>query len=261
MSVLDVPGAALWYQDAGGEGTPAVFLHPASGSSDSWRYQLEPFAASGVRCITYDLRGWGRSRPNVEGADPGCMSDDLQALVEHLGLDRFVLIAAAYGGFGGVDYALRWPERLLGFVLSASQGGIADPEYTRLRERVVSAPIRGLPLELRELGPSYRTRDPEGVEAWLEVAHAAGEPAVSARQRMHVEISLPMLKGLRVPTLLVAGGADLLAPPELMRRIAAHIPTQQVVTLGEAGHCVHWEQPDEWNRLVLDFLRACGLTG
>jgi pimeloyl-ACP methyl ester carboxylesterase len=254
MAELNIPGARLYYQDAGGDGTPVVFMHPASGSADSWEFQLPAFQARGYRTVTYDLRGWGRSKPDPHAADSGCMSDDLLALVDHLALQRFVLVAAAYGGFGGVDFALRFPQRLRAFVLSASQGGIADPAYTQIRERVVSAPIRGLPIELRELGPSYRTRDPEGVERWRAIGHAAGEPPASARQHMHTQIMLPMLSALTTPSLLIAGGADLLAPPELMRRIAANIPIHEFATIGESGHCVHWEYAEDWNRAVLDFL-------
>jgi len=254
MALLQVPGATLYYEDAGGGGTPVVFMHPASGSADSWQFQLNPFQSSGYRTITYDLRGWARSRPDPGATDSGCMSDDLLALVDSLQLDRFVLIAAAYGGFGGVDFGLRFPGRLKAFVLSASQGGIADPTYTAIRERVVSAPIRSLPIELRELGPSYRTRDPEGVERWLQITHAAGEPPASARQRTHLQITLPMLAGLAVPTMLIAGGADLLAPPALMHQIASHIPTHDFLTACESGHCVHWEYPEMWNRQVLEFL-------
>jgi pimeloyl-ACP methyl ester carboxylesterase len=256
MPSLQVPGATLYYEDAGGTGWPVVFLHPASGSAASWQYQLEPFAQHGYRCIRYDLRGWGRSQPNPDSVDTGCMSDDLAALVDTLDLSRFSLIGAAYGGFGALDYAMRFPDRLSALVLSGTQAGISDPMYVSVRERVVGAPIRALPLELRELGPSYRTRDPAGVERWLAVAHSAGEPPVSARQRMAVQISLPMLSRLHVPTLLIAGGADLLAPPELMRLFAAGIPSHRFVVFGEAGHCVHWEQPDGWNREVLEFLSA-----
>jgi 2-succinyl-6-hydroxy-2,4-cyclohexadiene-1-carboxylate synthase len=254
MPSLPVPGASLYFEDAGGGGIPAVFMHPASGSADSWPHQLPAFQAAGYRPITYDLRGWGRSRPDPGATDPGCMSDDLLALVDHLHLDTFALVAAAYGGFGGVDFALRFPARVHAFVLSGSQGGIADPSYTAVRERVVSRPIRALPIELRELGPSYRTRDPEGVQRWLEISHAAGEPPASARQRMRQQIMLPMLADLTVPTLMIAGGADLLAPPELMRMIAARVLNHEFVTIGEAGHCIHWEHPEDWNRHALDFL-------
>jgi len=247
MPVLQVSGAALWYEDVGGTGTPVVFLHPASGSAASWRFQLSPFSEAGYRCITYDLRGWGRS---TSAGDPGCMSDDLAALVDSLGLARFVLVGAAYGGFGALDYALRFPDRLLALVLSGTQGGIADPEYVSLRERVVAPPVRGLPLEFRELGPSYRARDPSGVQEWLEITRAEGH----ARQRMHLHVSLGMLAQLSMPTLFVAGGADLLAPPGLMRVMAARVSNHEFVTLCETGHCIHWEEPEEWSRLVLDFL-------
>jgi pimeloyl-ACP methyl ester carboxylesterase len=254
MANLPVPGATLYFEDAGGEGTPAVFMHPASGSADAWQLQLPAFQADGYRTVTYDLRGWARSRPDPSATDPGCMSDDLLALVDHLHFETFVLVAAAYGGFGGLDFALRFPRRLRALVLSGSQGGIADPRYVAVRERVVSAPVRALPIELRELGPSYRTRDPDGVQRWREIGHAAGEPRASARQRTCLQIMLPMLADLSVPTLMLAGGADLLAPAELMRRIADHVPNHEFATIGEAGHCIHWEYPEEWNRLALEFL-------
>jgi pimeloyl-ACP methyl ester carboxylesterase len=50
------------------------------------------------------------------------------------------------------------------------------------------------------------------------------------------------------------GEADLLSPPALMRLIAAPIPQCQFVKVSEAGHAAFWEQPEVWNRLVLDFL-------
>jgi pimeloyl-ACP methyl ester carboxylesterase len=65
-----------------------------------------------------------------------------------------------------------------------------------------------------------------------------------------------MLEDLRVPTLLVGASADLLAPPELMRLLSAHLANCTMVVFGEAGHCVHWEQPDAWNTEVLAFLNA-----
>ena len=252
VAELRTADALIWYDDAG-SGVPVVFAHPASGSHASWREQCDAFLKEGYRCITYDLRGWGQSRSLEAEADPGCMSDDLLALIDHLQLEQFVLIAAAYGGFGGLDFGMRFPQRLRAFVLSGSQGGVADPGYVAIRERVVPPEIRALPIHLRELGPSYRVRDPQGMSRWLEIAEQA-EHHPARRQRMALDIRLEDLDTLRVPTLLVAGGADLLAPPALMRRIADHIGGCEFVTLCEAGHCLHWEQPYEWNTVVLEWL-------
>jgi pimeloyl-ACP methyl ester carboxylesterase len=138
-------------------------------------------------------------------------------------------------------------------VLATTQGGLVDPAYQAVLERVVTPEIRALPLHLRELGPSYRAEDPAGTQRWIDILNEAGHPAV--RQALHLQITLEMLETLRVPTLLLAADADLLAPPALMRLIAAHIPAAQFVTVADAGHSAHWERPAEWNRAVLEFLR------
>lgn len=256
MPFVELSGARLWFADSGGSGVPVVFVHPAATTSECWVHQVEAFTAAGYRCVTYDLRGWGKSEVDADAEDTevGTMSDDLEALVQSLGLESFILIAAAYGGFGGVEYALRFPHRLRALVLATSQGGLVDPDYVSVLERVVSPPIRALPVHLRELGPSYRAENPQGVERWLKIANESGE-GNRRRQPRALEITLPLLESLTAPTLLVAGAADLLAPPALMRLMAERIPSCVFATVAEAGHSAHWERAAEWNRIVLAFLR------
>src|SRR3954470_4261996 len=107
MPTLEIPHARLWYEDTGGDGVPVVFVHPAAASSETWEQQVPAFEAAGYRCITYDLRGWGRSKPLPDAPDAGQISTDLEALTRARGLGRFVLVGAAYGGMGALDYALR----------------------------------------------------------------------------------------------------------------------------------------------------------
>src|SRR4051795_8611984 len=106
MPHIEIPDAELWYEDAGGDGPPGVFVHPAAASSLTWEQQRPAFVAAGYRCITYDLRGWQRSRQHPDARDVGHISSDLEALRQALGLDRFALVGAAYGGMGALDYAL-----------------------------------------------------------------------------------------------------------------------------------------------------------
>ena len=77
MPYIDLSGVHLWYNDTGGTGVPVVLMHAASGTCESWVYQLPVFTTAGYRCIAYDRRNWGRSRPNSTGAQPGSVSDDL----------------------------------------------------------------------------------------------------------------------------------------------------------------------------------------
>jgi pimeloyl-ACP methyl ester carboxylesterase len=69
-----------------------------------------------------------------------------------------------------------------------------------------------------------------------------------------VPITYERLESMSVPVLALLGGADLLSPPALMRLFAAHIPSCQIASVPEAGHSAFWEQPDTWNRLVLEFI-------
>ena len=98
MPYVDLPGVHLWYNDTGGTGVPVVFMHAASGTCESWVYQLPVFTAAGYRCIPYDRRNWGRSQPDLAGEgpegpaptqsrqQPGSVSDDLHGLVHYLSL-------------------------------------------------------------------------------------------------------------------------------------------------------------------------------
>lgn len=259
MTHIHFSGVHLWYNDTGGTGVPVVFLHAASGTDESWVYQLPAFIAAGYRCITYDRRGWGQSRPDPSGEQPGYASDDLHNLVDHLGLDRFHLVGTAAGGIVGLDYAVSHPERARSLVVANSLGGVQDPSYLEVQQRLRPPAMQALPVELRELGPSYRGTNPEGVRRWLEIEHSSGMGRTQA-QPTRQRLTLALLETLQPPVLILVGEADLLSPPALMHMLAAPIPQCQVVTVPAAGHAAFWEQPEIWNRLVLEFLRF-GLAG
>jgi pimeloyl-ACP methyl ester carboxylesterase len=255
MPYVELPGVYLWYNDSGGNGVPVVFMHAASGTGESWVHQLPAFTAAGYRCITYDRRGWGRSRPDLTGEQPGYMSDDLHGLADHLGLDHFHLAATAAGGIGGLDYALEHPERVRSLVVADSIGGVQDSEYLDVQHRLRPPEIQGLPIELRELGASYRGINPEGTRRWIAIERASRpEGTHGPGQPLRHPMTFVRLETMQVPVLVVVGEADLLSPPALMRLLAAHIPHCQFVTVPEAGHAAHWEQPEIWNRIVLEFM-------
>ena len=68
MPNVELPGVNLLYNDTGtGTGIPVIFLHAASGTCDSWVHQVLVFREAGYRCIAYDRRNWGRSRPSATG--------------------------------------------------------------------------------------------------------------------------------------------------------------------------------------------------
>jgi len=254
MPYLELPGVDLWYTDTGGAGTPVIFLHAASGNCDCWVYQEPVFTSAEYRCIAYDRRHWGRSRLNQSGEQPGYASDDLQGLVNHLGLERFHLIATAAGGIGALDYSLLHPQQVRSLVAANTIGGVQDESYLEVQHRLRPQEIQALPVVLRELGPSYRGINPEGAARWLEIDHHSRQEGTTGSQPLRDPITYARLETMQIPVLVLAGDADLLSPPAMMRLLAGHIPSCEWGTVPAAGHAAFWEEPEVWNRLVLEFI-------
>ena len=250
-----LPGVRIFYADTGGNGVPVVFMHAATGSSRVWEHQIPAFIAAGYRGVAPDRRGWGRSVIEPSGPQPGTAADDLLALMDHLGIDRFHLVGTAAGAFASLDFALSFPQRLRSLVVASSIGGVQDADFLELGRRIRPPEFNALPAEVREVGPSYRAANPEGTRRWVELEHLSRPPGTpSPAQPMRNRITFSLLETMRVPTLLLTGGADMIAPPPVLRLFAARIKNAETVIVPEAGHSAYWEQPEIFNRAVLDFI-------
>jgi pimeloyl-ACP methyl ester carboxylesterase len=252
----DLPGVRIWYEDTGGSGVPVVFLHASTGSSRNWEYQIPAFTAAGYRFIAYDRRGWGRTVSDPANGQPGTAADDLQALMDYLHIDRFHLVATASGGSVSLDYAVSFQRRLRSLVLADAAGGdVQDAEYQAMARRIRPAQFDALPSDFRELGPSYRAANPEGTRRWLELEHMSRQKPPAPAQATKNKLTFPLLETIRVPTLLLTGDGDLYAPPPFLRFLTARIKNSETVVVPESGHSSYWEQPEIFNRTVLEFIR------
>ena len=252
---LAVPGARIFYLDTGGTGVPAVLLHAATGSSRVWEHQIPAFTAAGYRVIAFDRRGWGRTVVDPAGPQPGTAADDLLALLDSLHIDRVHLIGTAAGGFVAFDFALSFPQRLRSLVVANSIGGIQDPEFLEMGRRIRPPQFDALPPEVREVGPSYRADQPEGTRRWVELEKISRPEGPRApAQPLRNRITFALLETIKTPTLLLTGGADMYAPPPVQKAFAAHIKNSESVVVPEAGHSTYWEQPEVFNKAVIDFI-------
>jgi len=202
-----------------------------------WEQQIPAFTAAGFRFVAYDRRAEGSAL------------DDLEALMEHLALDRFHLVGTAAGGIVAVDYALSHPERLRSLVVANSIVGVQDEAYLEITRRLRPAPeFNAIPAEIRELGPAYRAMNAEGTARWKSLAqHVSAQPT---RNR----ITFAALEQIKTPTLLLTGDADLYTPPPVLRLFAARFPNCESLVIPECGHSAFWEQPEQFNRALLDFI-------
>src|SRR6267143_2029265 len=218
--IAQLADTRLWFWDTGGTGEPIVLLHPASGSGLIWGYQQPVFAQAGYRVISYSRRGY---------------------------------FASAAGGSIASDYTFSHPDRLLSLTVSSNQFGVVDGDIFAAGSRIRPKIWDEIPVEIREVGPSYRARNPEGFRQWIELERKSGRPD-AFRQPLKNRITEAMLATLKVPTLVICGAADLAMPPSIARLIAAKIPDAELVVAPESGHSVYWEEREVFNRAVLTFI-------
>ena len=90
----------------------------------------------------------------------------------------------------------------------------------------------------------------------MELEHLSRPPGTPApAQPLKNRITFALLETITVPAMLLTGDADMFAPPPVMRMFAARIKHAETVVVPEAGHSTYWEQPDAFNRAVLNFIR------
>jgi 3-oxoadipate enol-lactonase len=259
MPYLDVPGARLYYEVHGPEGAPAlVFAHGLGGNHISWWQQVPEFAKR-YRCVTFAHRGFAPS--TQEAAEPGAaaFADDLETLLDHLGLAEVRLVAQSMGGWTCLAFALRHPGRVRALVMCDTHGTFMSPQI----EAVYRSRPRGLELGLFERGihPAGGERMAKEQRAlhhlyWQINNLASGLDKDALRQQLVALRTTPpeALSVLQMPVLCLAGAEDIVIPPEAVELLAGALPDAGFVLIPKAGHSVYFERAEEFNHLVGEFL-------
>jgi pimeloyl-ACP methyl ester carboxylesterase len=260
-----VEGGQLFYEVAG-EGPPLVLIHAGIADSRMWDDQLDTFAAR-FTTVRYDVRGFGRSDlPTGDYAN----HDDLGGLFGQIGLERAALVGVSMGAEIAAEFALTYPERVTALVLVASR--LARPTASEALRRgwddVEAAYEAGdiplaVELELRmwvdgprrspdQIDPAVRERVRVMDTDLFRRGEGAGdarplEPPASAR-----------LAEIRAPTLIIAGDHDVADVVESIDQLVASIPGARQAIVPGTAHLPSMERPNEFNRIVLDFLGSLG---
>jgi len=244
-------GAKLWAWDTGGEGAVVLLTHPASGNHASWGYQQPVLAAAGYRVIGYSRRGYAGSDLGPAD-DVGSQAGDIAALLDKLEIDRAHVLGSAAGGSTALDFALAYPDRTRSAIIASSLMSIQEEEYQAASSRARGLWFDGLPVDARELSPTYRAGCPDGAAAWMQInaLNTLGAP----KQPLKSSITWNTLAAMTTPTLLLTGDADLYMPPAVLRTIARRMPHAECQIAQDVGHPIFWEQPEWFNTTILDFL-------
>jgi 3-oxoadipate enol-lactonase len=247
MPTAQINGIESYYE-VHGNGPAVVFAHGAGGNHLSWWQQVPVFARQ-YRCLTFDHRGFGQSCDVPDGPGSGAFVEDLRQLLDRLKLDRVSLVAQSMGGRTCLGLALAYPERVQALVMADTTGGFGDVRMAQLRAEGEAA-LAGPNPPPRTYARQFPQEQP--AQAFLyEQIRGLNPP------RREVPVPGPsaeQVRGLRPPTLLIVGEHDVIAPPEIMKMFQSYIPQARLAEVAGAGHSVYFEKPQEFNRLVLEFL-------
>jgi pimeloyl-ACP methyl ester carboxylesterase len=216
----------------------------------------------GWRCIAPDLRGAGASDAPVHGYSMASYADDLRAVCDALEMATAVCCGFSMGGYVLFEFLRRYPERVRALILCNTKAEADTPEAQQARDAqaalvardgMEALAVRVLPVLL---GASTRAANPAVVERARAMVMRQPEAGVvgALRALRDRPDSTPMLSGITVPTLVVAGAEDIVAPPVAARQMAARIPDARFVEVSAAGHLSPVEQPDQVTRAVRAFL-------
>ncbi len=250
--------------DVRGEGLPVLFVHGFPFDRTVWRHQLATL--SRVRRIAPDFRGVGDSGapPGADGYSLTRYADDLVAVLEAVGVRQAVLCGLSMGGYVIFELLRRHPERVKALILADTKPEPDSTEAKRGREELTQVAQRdGQDAVIERLLPrllaaATQATQPEVAGQVREMAHRWSVPGLvgALRTLRDRPDSTDTLRDVRVPTLVLVGSEDQIAPPDTARAMAQLIPGAQCHVVPAAGHLAPLEQPLATSRVVADFLRA-----
>ena len=257
-----------------GHGPVLLFCHGVLLSNRVWVKQFEALPDLGFRCIAYDSRGHGDSATGSTGHSVENLARDVRTVLEHLHLRDVVLVGHSMGGAAVQAFVLHHPDvaaaRVRGIVLMATFARLGLGGSAILRRLVEQAAGRAPAASQLMAQPNLGFllarfgfgRDPQAshVELTREmiVACGADESRIAIGTLFGIDFTAE-LPNIDLPTLVLSGSADVLAPPAESRRLAELIPGARLEVFKGAGHMLMLERAEEIDRLVAEFTRSGGV--
>ena len=249
MPRAPVNGIELYYESHG-EGPAVVFAHGRGGNHMSWWQQI-PVLSKSYRCISFDHRSFAQSADVPNGPGRRAFVEDLRGLLDHLEIKETFLVAQSMGGLTCLGFALAYPHRTRGLVLADTTGAIGDESVVGLL-RQHQAPTQTLD---RTLSTAFRENHPVRTFLYMQI-NALNPPResepVSAFESGEGPKAADLAK-ITFPTLMIVGTEDRVFPPEIIKAAQRLIPGSRLEVVPDAGHSVHFEHPEVFNRLISQF--------
>jgi 3-oxoadipate enol-lactonase len=264
MPFLDTNEVRLHHQVDGDARMPWLILSNSLGTTlEMWEPQM-PALSARFRVVRYDTRGHGNSSIPTGPYTIDQLGNDVIALMEELGINSAHFCGLSMGGMTGIWLGIHAPARINRLVLCNTSARIGPPETWNTRiEKVNSEGMAAIVPAVIErwFTPDYVSNAPESVDKvqrMLRQTDPAGYTANCAAIRDMDQRD--QAASIKVPTLVITGTHDKATPAQDGKWLAEQIPHAMYVEL-DAAHLSNWEQSDQFNANLLNFLSTGELHG
>ena len=267
----DVEGCKV-VAEAAGSGEPVLLLHGYPQSASCWRHQIAALAEN-HHVVAPDLPGFGRSEPPWTAPTYDDEGDRIERFVQRLGWQRFNLCAHDYGGFVGLGYAIRHPERVLRLALLNTRAHrIFRPWFYRFSlgqhwiatHRALSTAAKHLPLAALHHIALARYRNIGCFDTALEAEYLGWMNTSQGRRTFweffaHYPVAAvpwltERLAAIQCPVAVIWGDRDPYIPFDTAREPTDRIPHATLTHLRGADHYIMEERPREVTDALLGLL-------
>ena len=260
MPRLKIDSIEIQYEISG-YGPPVVFINGLTMDLNGWLLQVDAFSKK-YRMVRYDCRGQGDSdKPDSEYTQE-LHAEDLAGLLEKLEIPRAHLVGLSNGGMIAQHFALRYPEKTGALVLVDACSHVDTLLKLIITSWIKSAEAGGSGLRYDVALPylfseEFMSKNLDRILAMKEM-NLARNPVKAV-----VNLSMASMRHdlrdrvseITAPTLIIAGEEDMLIPLRYSRILREKIRNSTLVTLKNCGHVPPIEKPDEFNRIVMIFLK------
>ncbi|MDF0682360.1 MAG: alpha/beta hydrolase [Candidatus Nitrosocosmicus sp.] len=261
---VTVGDISIAYKQMGNpEGKPIILITGASSTMDMWNpLLLEALISANYKVIIFENRGVGESTAGTKEFSINQFANDTLNFLDALRINKTDVLGWSMGGFIAQQLALTDPDRVENLVLYATScGGSNDrptpPEILAIDKNISMseqekmqklAPMFFAPVRWFEAHPDYTSYFPIPKEYPIPKQIHLKQLDASATWGG----TCNTLSSFTQPTLIIVGTNDDPAPDSLT--LAEGIPGSWLIRIGEAGHALMYQHPDEFNRLLITFL-------
>lgn len=262
------PDVNLFVEDINPKSRKAVlFLHGWPANHRMFEYQFDAFSQAGIRCIGWDMRGFGQSDRPADGYTYDRLADDAAQVIGALGLSDITLLGHSMGGAIALRYMARHEGKGVARLILC---GAAAPSVTQrpgFPEGVPAEDVTKLvegarsnrPQMLTDFGETFFFRNTtvafKNWFQWLGLP-AAGWATAKCAETFRDETLFADLPKIAVPTLILHGVHDQICRYPLALALQKGIAGSRLVPFESSGHGLFWEEKEKFNREILQFIGA-----